>query len=107
MPNLNAEAHFSSSPLGVDIRRSVFDRSHNVKGTCNAGKLNLIDAIEILPGDDVSMRVSDMIRMTTPLVPLRMTVMSIFMLSLNLIALIGIIGKNLMVKIIHPLGFSR
>lgn len=69
MPNLNAEAHFAESPLGVDIGRSTFDRSHNWKGTFNAGKLNCVLVDEILPGDDVAMRVSELVRMTTPLVP--------------------------------------
>lgn len=69
MPNLNAEAHFAESPLGVDIGRSTFDRSHNWKGTFNAGKLNCVLVDEILPGDDVAMRVSEIVRMTTPLVP--------------------------------------
>lgn len=69
MPNLNAEAHFSQSPLGVDINRSVFNRSFNHKTTFNPGKLNVLMADEILPGDDVAVKVSELVRAATPLVP--------------------------------------
>ena len=69
MPNLNAEAHFSQSPLGVDIKRSVFNRSFNHKMTFNPGVLNCLMADEILPGDDVAVKVSDLVRAATPLVP--------------------------------------
>ena len=69
MPNLNAEAHFSQSPLGVDIKRSVFNRSFNHKTTFNPGKLNVLMADEILPGDDVAVKVSELVRAATPLVP--------------------------------------
>lgn len=69
MPNLNAEAHFAQSPLGVDIKRSKFDRSCSWKGSYNAGKLNCMFVDEILPGDTVDMKVSRLDRMTTPLFP--------------------------------------
>lgn len=69
MPNLNAESHFAQSPLGVDVKRSVFDRSFNHKCTFNPGKLNVLMADEILPGDDVAVRVSELVRAATPLVP--------------------------------------
>lgn len=69
MPNLNSEAHFAQSPLGVDIPRSTFDRSCSWKGSYNAGKLNCMFVDEILPGDTVDMKVSRLDRMTTPLYP--------------------------------------
>lgn len=56
MPNLNDQAHFSQSPLGVDVNRSTFDRSHGWKGTSKVGKLNVMFIDEILPGDTVDIR---------------------------------------------------
>lgn len=56
MPNLNEQSHFSQSPLGVDINRSKFDRSHGWKGTSYAGKLNVMFVDEMLPGDTVDIR---------------------------------------------------
>lgn len=66
---LNAEQHFSQAPLGETMNRSTFDRSGSWKGTSDAGDLNCMFCDEILPGDDISMRVTQLTRMTTPLFP--------------------------------------
>lgn len=66
---LNAEQHFSMAPVGVDRAESTMDRSHGWKGTVKAGTLNCFLYDEILPGDHVATKVSDMMRMLTPYYP--------------------------------------
>lgn len=67
MPNL--QHTFDISPTNVNKRRSIFSLNHTNKLDFNAGDLIPIDTIEILPGDTVSMDLSAVIRLTTPLVP--------------------------------------
>lgn len=67
--NLNNEAHFAQSPLGVDIPRSTFDRSFSTKGSCKSGKINCTFVDEILPGDTVDLKQTILSRMTTPYYP--------------------------------------
>lgn len=67
--NRNTENHFSTNPI-VNIGRSKFDRGHTNKTTFNVGDLIPIYCdTTIMPGDTVKMRMSEVIRMMTPLVP--------------------------------------
>lgn len=67
--NRETQAHFAQIP-SMDISRSKFDRSFIHKTTCNAAELVPIYVDpDIVPGDTVTMRMSDLIRMTTPITP--------------------------------------
>lgn len=66
--NRNTEAHFSQTPT-VDIGRSKFDVSHNVKTTFNAGDIIPFFIQDILPGDTVKMNTAHVVRMMTPISP--------------------------------------
>lgn len=67
--NRNTQSHFATIP-SMDISRSKFDRSFVHKTTCNTGELVPIYVDpDIVPGDTVTMRMSDLIRMTTPITP--------------------------------------
>lgn len=65
---LNSNTYFSKAP-NIDIQRSTFDRSCNVKTTFNAGKLVPIFIDEVLPGDTYTMDTAMLCRMTTPVFP--------------------------------------
>lgn len=65
---LNDNAHFSQVPQ-VDIQRSRFDRSSRLLTTFNTGELIPIYLSEVLPGDSVTMDVSSLVRMSTPIFP--------------------------------------
>lgn len=67
--NRNTEMHFSNVP-GIGLSRSKFDRSFDHKTTFNCGSLIpvYIDTT-IMPGDTVKMRMSEVIRMMTPIAP--------------------------------------
>ena len=67
MPNL--QHSFDVAPTNVNHKRSIFSLNHTNKLDFNAGDLIPIDTIEILPGDTVSMDLSAVIRLSTPLVP--------------------------------------
>lgn len=66
--NRNTESHFSLTPT-VNIGRSKFDRSFDHKTTFNTGDLIPIYYSEVLPGDSVKMRMSEVVRMQTPIAP--------------------------------------
>lgn len=67
--NRNSQAHFANLP-GIKIGRSKFDRSFTHKCTFNAGDLIPIYLdCDIVPGDSVTMRMSEVVRMMTPLTP--------------------------------------
>ena len=67
--NRNTNSHFSEIP-GVDIRRSILDRSHNHKTSGNVGDIIPIYVDpDIMPGDTVTMDTSKVIRMQTLLSP--------------------------------------
>lgn len=68
MSILNGNSRFSMVP-GTNIERSRFDRSHSHKTTFNAADLVPIFCEEVLPGDTVSMDMSTICRMATPLYP--------------------------------------
>lgn len=67
MPNL--QHTFDVAPTNVNRKRSIFSLNHTNKLDFNAGDLIPIDTIEILPGDTVSMDLSAVVRLSTPLVP--------------------------------------
>ena len=68
MSNINGDSRFSLAPQ-ANIQRSIFDRSHSHKTTFDAGKLIPIYCEDVLPGDTVTMDMSTICRMTTPLYP--------------------------------------
>lgn len=52
------------APSSLDMKRSAFDRSHNLKTTFNAGLLYPIYLEEVLPGDTFNVDLSCVVRMT-------------------------------------------
>ena len=66
--NKNTEIHFSSIPA-IDISRSKVDKAHTLLSTWSNGDLIPIFVDEILPGTTIKMKMSEVIRMTTPIVP--------------------------------------
>ena len=66
--NRNTESHFSLTPT-VSIGRSKFDRSFDMKTTFNTGDLIPIYCSDVLPGDSIKMRMSEIVRMQTPIAP--------------------------------------
>ena len=66
--NRNTESHFSLTPT-INIGRSKFDRSFDHKTTFNTGDLIPVYFSEVLPGDSVKMRMSEVVRMQTPIAP--------------------------------------
>lgn len=66
--NRNTESHFAMTPT-VNIGRSKFDRSFDMKTTFNTGDLIPIFLSDVLPGDSLKMRMSEVIRMMTPIAP--------------------------------------
>lgn len=68
MAMLNGNSRFSLAPQAM-IERSRFDRSFSHKTTFDASKLVPIFCDEVLPGDTVTMDMSTLCRMTTPLYP--------------------------------------
>lgn len=61
--------HTFSLVPSAEIPRSVFNRSHGYKTTCDAGLLIPFFVDEALPGDTFHMRLSLFGRMATPIVP--------------------------------------
>lgn len=68
MPDRNTELHFGNIPV-VDIQRSKFKINNDHKTTMNTGDLIPIYQSEILPGDTIKMKLSSLVRMTTPIDP--------------------------------------
>lgn len=68
MSVLNGNSRFSLAPQAF-IERSRFDRSHSHKTTFDAGKLVPIYCEEVLPGDTVTLDLSTVCRMSTPMYP--------------------------------------
>lgn len=66
--NRNVESHFGNIPT-KDIRRSKFKRPCSHKTTMNTGYIVPIYRDEMLPGDTCNMRMSQLIRMSTPINP--------------------------------------
>ena len=53
----------------VNLKRSVFDRSHDYKTTLDSGYLVPFYVDEVLPGDSFKLNVATFARMNTPIVP--------------------------------------
>lgn len=68
MPDRNTELHFGNIPV-VNIQRSKFKINNDHKTTINTGDLVPIYNAEVLPGDTIKMKLSSLIRMTTPIDP--------------------------------------
>lgn len=67
--NRNTESHFANLP-SAKIGRSKFDRSFTNKTTFNTSDLVPVYVdMDIIPGDTVSMKQSEIIRMMTPIAP--------------------------------------
>lgn len=66
---MNLQHSFDIAPTSVNKKRSLFSLNHTNKLDFNAGDLVPIDTIEILAGDTVSMDLSAVVRLSTPLVP--------------------------------------
>lgn len=66
--NRNTELHFGSVPT-IDISRSKIDKSFDHKTSFNCGDLIPIFYDDIVPGTSVKMRMSEVVRMMTPIVP--------------------------------------
>ena len=64
-----ADSRFAFNPIDIDIRRSTFKRPFDHKTTFNAGELIPVYCDEVLPGDTRSFDVSQITRMTTPILP--------------------------------------
>lgn len=59
---------FSMIP-SVNLKRSIFDRSHDYKTTLDSGYLVPFYVDEVLPGDSFKLNVATFARMNTPIVP--------------------------------------
>lgn len=68
MSLIDGNSRFSKSAV-KDIRRSIFDRDNTLLTSFSAGKLVPIYVDEVLPGDTVTMDMSLLCRMATPLYP--------------------------------------
>ena len=67
--NRETQSHFSQIP-SIDISRSKFNRSFTHKTTFDNGELIPIYVdTTIMPGDTVKMRMSEIVRMSTPITP--------------------------------------
>lgn len=66
---MDLQHSFDIAPTSVNKKRSLFSLNHTNKLDFNAGDLIPIDTIEILAGDTVSMDLSAVVRLSTPLVP--------------------------------------
>lgn len=65
----SSQSHFAKT-ASANIPRSVFDRSHGIKTTFNAGDLVPIYIDEVLPGDSFKLRATTFARLATPVAPL-------------------------------------
>jgi len=59
---VTSQEHFSQVP-GVGVPRSVFNRSHSIKTTLDAGYLVPIYVDEVLPGDSISLDITTFARL--------------------------------------------
>lgn len=68
MSNRNTEAHFSLAPQ-VEIERSTFDRSTNIKTSFDVGRLIPFFVDEVLPGDTFQITTSKVARLQSLIAP--------------------------------------
>lgn len=62
------QSHFAAVP-SAEIQRSVFDRSHGLKTTFDAGNLVPVFVDEVLPGDTFNLKMQAFARLATPVKP--------------------------------------
>ena len=67
---MSRQIHQFSQTKRADIPRSSFDLSHNLKTTVDAGWLQPIISLEILPGDTINLKASLFGRLATPIKPI-------------------------------------
>lgn len=68
--NRNQNERFAYNPTNIDIQRSRFKRSSDLKTSFNAGDLIPIYLDEVLPGDTIQMKTSKLVRMSTLAAPI-------------------------------------
>lgn len=66
--NREAELHYNSIP-SIDISRCSLTKAHDVKDTFNNGELIPIYLDDLVPGTTVKMKMSEVVRMMTPIAP--------------------------------------
>lgn len=66
--NREAELHYSNIP-SIDISRCKLTKAHDHKTTFNTGDLIPIYVDDLVPGTTVKMKMSEVIRMMTPIAP--------------------------------------
>lgn len=64
-----SNAHFSKLP-SISIPRTKMKQSFTHSTSFNFGKIIPIDCMEVLPGDSITLKLSSLIRMTQPIVPI-------------------------------------
>lgn len=70
MANRNRETNFAFNPTNIDISRSRFDRSHDVKTSFNAGRIVPFFLDEVVPGDTFRVKTHKVIRLSTLITPM-------------------------------------
>lgn len=66
--NREAELHYSNIP-SIDISRCSLTKAHDHKKTFNTGELVPIYVDDLVPGTTVKMKMSEVVRMMTPIAP--------------------------------------
>lgn len=61
---------FSQNPVNLDISRSVFNRNHSVKFSCNVGECIPFLCEEVLPGDTFTIDTSKVVRLQPLVTPI-------------------------------------
>lgn len=65
----NSQTRFSRNPATIQMDRSTIPINYKHKTTFNAGKLIPLKCREVLAGDSVTVDISEVVRMSTPLFP--------------------------------------
>lgn len=65
----NPVSRFAYTQSDLQMRRSLFERSHDHKTTMSAGLLYPLLVDEVLPGDTYSVDIASLVRMSTPIHP--------------------------------------
>lgn len=66
--NREAELHYSNIP-SIDISRCKLTKAHDHKKTFNTGEIVPIYVDDLVPGTTVNMKMSEVVRMMTPIAP--------------------------------------
>lgn len=65
----NPVSRFAYTQADLDVKRSIFDRTHDHKTTMSSGLLYPLLVDEVYPGDTYSVDLSSLVRMSTPIHP--------------------------------------